>query len=75
MHDFALLADYDLEKKRERYRSSFIIYLVERSTEDNDKFVKEWEFESISTLPEKLYLIVGMYNRTVRGLDWVLNYM
>lgn len=75
MHDFALLADYDLEKKREKYRSSFMLSLVTRSTEENDRFVKEWEFEEISALPEKLYVMVGMYNRTVKGIDWVLSYI
>jgi hypothetical protein len=75
MHDFALLADFDLEKKREKYRNSFMLYLVARNTDDNDKFVREWEFEKITLLPEKLYLIVGMYDRSVRGIDWVLSYM
>lgn len=75
MHDFALLADYDLEKEREKYRDSFMIYLVARSTEENDRFVKEWKFEGISALPEKLYVMVGMYDRTVKGIDWALSYM
>ena len=72
MHDCGLLAQFSLREDREAYKNSFVLYIAADENESVQDFVKKWEFNKISAIPDKLHLWVGLYDRTVAGIDWVL---
>lgn len=72
MHDCGLLSQFDLKEEREKYKDPFVVYLAAEDNGSVKEFVKKWDFNQISSIPDKLHLWAGMYDRTVAGIDWVL---